>query len=195
MTEEPGGARNGDALSAPRCAPLPGTTRAEACGGSLERVRAGLQLRAPRPHPTSRDGPATSAARPRQRERDPRWGRGREAEGARRSRGAEVGCRRAEVECAPPSRGGSGGPGRPAWGSCRCSSWDAGSPPALPPTRAGSWRRKVLSMCKSEVAAADGGLNVTSTFHSGGQRGGHPGPRAQRRGAIWGHPQHPTLLG
>ena len=54
-------------------------------------------------------------------------------------------------------------------------------------------KKKVLSMRKSVVApAADGGLNLTSTFlrWAAGRASGAQSSR--RRAAIWGHAQHLT---
>ena len=66
MTEEPGWRQEWRRTECAAVrAPSPLNTRAEACGGLLEHVGAGLP--APRPTPASdpaRDGPAPSAGRP-----------------------------------------------------------------------------------------------------------------------------------
>lgn len=150
----------------PGARPCPGNTRAEACGGSLQRVGAGL----PAPRPTPASDPSREARRP----PPPAPAAGA---GPRGGGGAAVSGR---------GRAGAGGPGALRGGRGR-----GGAPPSrggrVPADRHGvlslqflgrwftsglasnsSWfleKKKVLSMCKSEVApAADGGLNVTSTF-------------------------------
>lgn len=192
MTEEPGWRQEWRRTECAAVrAPSPLNTRAEACGGLLEHVGAGLP--APRPTPASdpaRDGPAPSAGRPLppspgRRERGPRGGGGARVSGRGRAGAGVPGGVRAGVgaagRAAHPRRVGVSRP--TGMGSCRRSFWGAGSPPALPPTRAGSWRRRRCCPCASLWWPPRRTAASTSPLpSSGGQRGGHLGPRAPGAG-------------
>lgn len=180
---------------APVRAPAPGPRAQRPAGGRWSASGRVFQLRAPRPHPT----PLGTARRP--------LPPGPPAAGAGpRGGGGAAGSGR--------GRAGAGGPGglQAGRGGCAAQPRRVRRVPAdrhgvLSLQFLGRWftsglasnsswfleKRKVLSMCKSEVApAADGGLNVTSTFlrWAAGRASGAQSSR--RRVAIWGHPQHPT---